>query len=155
MAVSKKAKFKGILKPIHYKAARLFLAGWTPAMVAKEVGMKATVVESWKFRTPFQKLLIDLEDQYHAVLDKEITLLRRNAFKVLEEGLTHDDLYHRRWAVNTILTSTVTSELRDSVSINVQGGNELNAKAKELAKQFLIESIPSYNGIGVVKNVEA
>lgn len=155
MAVSNRVKYKGILKPIHYKAARLLLAGWTPAMVGKEIGVKSTVVESWKFRTPFQKLLIELEDQYHAVLDKEILDLRRNAFHELREGLHHPDLFHRRWAVNTILTSTVTAEMRDSVSINVQGGSELNAKAKELAKQFLIEATPSYSGMGVVKNAEA
>lgn len=142
------------LKPLHKKAARLYLAGLTHIMIGKELGVKPSQVQSWTMNLKFIKYVDELEKKYHAVFDKEIMSLRRHAFHVLKEGLTSEDLYHQRWAVSTILNSTQVQEMTLNLKSSVEGGDPLDDRAKKAAKEYMMLTSGTRQPM-IEKNAEA
>lgn len=141
------------MRAIHKKAARLFLAGLSVRAIAKQIGVGEESVQDWMYRIQFVKYVEELEKKYHRVLDKEIITMRREAFHVLRESLTSEDLYQKRWAVQTILNTTQTQEMTLNINSSVQAADALDDKAKKVAKEYMM--LTSGNGRSIDKGAEA
>lgn len=128
---------RGTLKLIQKKAAHLFLCGLTPQMVAQELDIPVSRVRNWQFFGPFVEYMQKLENKYCAILDKEVIKLRRHAYHVLQEALSSPDLYHQRWAVNTILSATAARDINVNLHQVLEQRTDLHPEAKQAAKVFL------------------
>lgn len=134
------------LKPFHKRAARMLIAGHTPSEIAKALGLAVGSIYSWTQCDEFQEYLGNLENQIDQAFVKEVSSLRKKVVKKVKYAIKRRNPEEYQWGVERAieLTNMTPKEASEELTFRRSGGNPsfaLSPKAKELAKQFLQESM--------------